>query len=73
MATSSIDAKKLVDHLGGITTVATELANAGVAVSRKAVASWTERGSIPSKYLLTLVEIGHRLEKPVVLINFKKQ
>jgi len=65
-----VDAKKLIEHLGGITAVHELFQRANQNITRKAVEKWSERGVMPNARLAKLVEIMRRKKKPIEVEKF---
>jgi hypothetical protein len=66
-----LNARKLLGHFGGAHNAARLAEQHGVAgITYNAAKNWRRRGQVSAEGIAALVELGIRLEKPVVMQRF---
>ena len=63
----TLNARSVINHFGGPTNLSRLAKSAGYTISRDQVNKWSERNSIPSASLVSLMDMGKRYDKRLVL------
>lgn len=69
-ATARLNARKIVEHLGGLAATRRMLREGGVDISIDAIDKWRRRGSIPGDKIAVLAAAAKRKRRAFNLYDF---
>lgn len=67
---AKLDARKIINHFGGVTQCHRLILSSGAVLSHVAVEKWRERDSIPAAWLCALMELSGQSGQQINLSDY---